>query len=106
MDVTFTQEGFWYTVKKYCVNMGKSTVESALCLYYALDSEKCSKLDRTTIYGALAYFLSPIDLIPDLTPILGYTDDAAVIAAAMVKVIGCIDEIVKAKARSKTNEIF
>lgn len=32
------------------------------------------------IGGALLYVLSPIDLIPDFIPIIGYLDDAAVIA--------------------------
>ncbi len=31
--------------------------------------------------SALAYFVSPIDLIPDVLPVAGYLDDAAVIAA-------------------------
>ncbi len=35
----------------------------------------------SSIGGALLYVLSPIDLIPDFIPVLGYLDDAAVIAA-------------------------
>jgi uncharacterized membrane protein YkvA (DUF1232 family) len=30
--------------------------------------------------GAIAYFVSPVDLIPDFIPVAGYVDDAAVIA--------------------------
>lgn len=36
-----------------------------------------------TIVAALVYFLSPIDLIPDFLPIIGYVDDAAVIGFAI-----------------------
>lgn len=36
---------------------------------------------------ALLYFISPIDLIPDPIPVVGYLDDAAVIAAC-VKMVG------------------
>jgi uncharacterized membrane protein YkvA (DUF1232 family) len=35
----------------------------------------------SSIGGALLYVLSPIDLIPDFIPVIGYLDDAAVIAA-------------------------
>ncbi|HSI69033.1 MAG TPA: YkvA family protein [Gillisia sp.] len=35
----------------------------------------------SSIGGALLYVLSPIDLIPDFLPVIGYLDDAAVIAA-------------------------
>jgi len=41
-------------------------------------------LPATTILGgiaALLYFVDPLDLIPDAVPVLGYLDDAAVIAA-------------------------
>ncbi|MHB8065249.1 MAG: YkvA family protein [Ruminiclostridium sp.] len=39
-----------------------------------------------TIVAALAYFLSPIDLIPDPIPVIGYVDDAAVIGLAIMAV--------------------
>ncbi len=47
-------------------------------------------LDRTTplhvkgmLLGAIAYFVLPTDAIPDVMPVLGFTDDAAVLAAAL-----------------------
>jgi len=106
MNETFTEKGFWEKVASYCFDIGKSGVDQALRLYYALESENCSVKDRVTIYGALAYLLSPIDAIPDLTPVLGYTDDIAIIAAALISVASCIDETVKEKAWRKVNEIF
>ena len=41
---------------------------------------------KLTLAGALAYFVMPIDLIPDFLPLVGFTDDAAVIAAALAAV--------------------
>jgi uncharacterized membrane protein YkvA (DUF1232 family) len=38
---------------------------------------------KAALLGALAYFVLPIDLIPDILPVLGYADDAAVLAAAL-----------------------
>lgn len=35
------------------------------------------------VLGALIYFLSPVDLIPDILPVIGKLDDAAVIAIAL-----------------------
>jgi uncharacterized membrane protein YkvA (DUF1232 family) len=35
------------------------------------------------LVGALAYFVLPADVIPDILPVVGYTDDAAVLAAAI-----------------------
>ena len=38
---------------------------------------------KTLIIGGLAYFVSPVDAIPDIAPIVGYLDDAGVISATM-----------------------
>jgi uncharacterized membrane protein YkvA (DUF1232 family) len=38
---------------------------------------------KATLVGALAYFVLPTDFIPDVLPVIGYTDDAAVLAAAI-----------------------
>ena len=35
------------------------------------------------LLGAIAYFVLPTDLIPDYIPVVGYTDDAAVLATAV-----------------------
>jgi uncharacterized membrane protein YkvA (DUF1232 family) len=35
------------------------------------------------LLGAIAYFILPFDFIPDMLPILGFTDDAAVLATAI-----------------------
>jgi uncharacterized membrane protein YkvA (DUF1232 family) len=38
---------------------------------------------KAALVGALAYFVLPADVIPDVLPIIGYSDDAAVLAAAI-----------------------
>lgn len=45
---------------------------------------------RMTLLAALGYFVLPVDALPDIMPILGFTDDAAVIAAALAAVAGSI----------------
>ena len=84
----------------------KDSLEQVFRLYYALESEKCSAKHKTIIYGALAYLVSPIDIIPDLTPLLGYTDDMGLIATALVAVAVCIDDVVKTKAKEKVDELL
>lgn len=44
------------------------------------------------IVSALLYFLSPVDLIPDLIPVAGYADDAAVLAACLTLVSSDVKE--------------
>lgn len=102
----FNDNSFWDKCKKYCKSIGEECLEKALYLYYATESDKCHIGHKTAIYGALGYLISPIDALPDFTPVLGYTDDASVIAGALVAVASCIDSKVKAKARNRTKEFF
>ncbi len=50
--------------------------------YCALDRQTPFKV-KAVLIGALAYFVLPTDVIPDVLPVIGYTDDAAVLAAAV-----------------------
>jgi uncharacterized membrane protein YkvA (DUF1232 family) len=43
---------------------------------------------RWRLWGLLAYLLSPVDLVPDVVPVLGYADDVVVVALALRWVVG------------------
>ena len=61
---------------------------------------------KAGIFGALGYLISPIDFIPDLLPVVGYTDDAAAIAAAIALANIYIDDDVKWKAKQKIADLL
>lgn len=67
-------------------------------LYCALDPTTDKKV-QLILFGATAYFLMPADAIPDVFPIIGFTDDAAVIAAAIAAVRTSINDSHRDKAR-------
>jgi uncharacterized membrane protein YkvA (DUF1232 family) len=102
----YSEDGFFNKCKKYAFAIGEECLEKAFTLYYATESENCTLAHKTAIYGALAYLVSPIDAIPDLTPILDYTDDMGVIALALTSVATCIDKKVKGKAKNKVADLF
>ena len=60
---------------------------------------------RLTLLGALGYFVLPVDALPDIMPLLGFTDDAAVIAAALAAVAGSITVEHRARARATMAEL-
>lgn len=71
-----------------------------LAAYYcALDPLTPLKV-RLTLLGALVYFITPIDLLPDVIAVLGFSDDAAVLFAAIRAVSSSIrpDHYDKAEA--------
>lgn len=57
------------------------------------------------ILGALLYFLSPVDLVPDFLPGVGYLDDAAVIAVCLKLVKGDVDRYMEWKVEQGTKII-
>src|SRR5574344_920364 len=56
--------------------------KDALSMYYCFRDEETPLWVKTSIVGALGYFICPIDAIPDAIPIVGWLDDAGVISAA------------------------
>ena len=97
----YSDSSFWDKVKKFALTAGKEVIEKALWLYYAAQRPETPKWAKTAIYGALAYFISPIDAIPDVTPLVGFTDDLGALAAAIAMTSAYINEDVKRKTSEK-----
>lgn len=64
-------------------NAGRLVVERAVTLYVILTDRETPMWARALIVGALGYFLNPMDLVPDVIPVLGYADDAAVMGIVL-----------------------
>ena len=57
--------------------------EDLLTAYYCAFDRATPSHVRVALLGALAYFISPLDILPDLLPIVGLTDDAAILAGVV-----------------------
>ena len=76
------EEGrFWQKLRASALKAGRKLVRVALELYYVAKDRDTPGWVRTAIYGGLAYFILPLDFLPDLTPLIGYSDDLAVLMA-------------------------
>ncbi len=102
----YSEDSFWGKIKKYAKAAGVEVIEKALQLYYALQNANTPAWAKTVIVGALGYFISPIDAIPDITPLIGYGDDLGVLAAAIAMVSTHITDDIKEKATTKSKEWF
>ena len=71
---------FWRKLGSFAAQM--PFAEDVLTIYYCALDRQTPTYVRVALFGALAYFIDPFDLIPDVLPIIGLTDDAAVIATA------------------------
>lgn len=70
-------------------------------LYYAYQDPKLDLLPKIIILFTLGYALSPIDLIPDFIPVLGYLDDLVIVPALISLSIKLIPKEIFASAREK-----
>lgn len=68
--------------------------------------EEVPMKNKAIIVGALGYFILPIDLIPDVTPGVGYTDDIGILLSALWQVSIFIDTDVKNQAKEKLKDWF
>jgi uncharacterized membrane protein YkvA (DUF1232 family) len=97
-DEILVRQGFWQKARK---TIGKVpfTEEAVAAFYCATDSATPFPI-RATLFGALAYFVVPIDVIPDILLGLGFTDDAAVLFAAFTAAKAHITEAHRGRART------
>jgi uncharacterized membrane protein YkvA (DUF1232 family) len=103
---SYSDDGFWDKVKHYAKAAGEGVLTPALKMYYAATDADTPLWAKTAIYGALGYFISPIDAIPDIVPLAGYTDDLGVLTAAIAATAAHIKDEHVAKAKATLAQWF
>ena len=75
----FSDNAFWSKLQSLSGNGWCEMLKQVVTLYVLLKDSSTSMTLKITLIGALGYFIAPIDAIPDLIPLLGYTDDMSII---------------------------
>jgi uncharacterized membrane protein YkvA (DUF1232 family) len=83
-DEAQVRGGFWRKLKRVVAQI--PFAEDLLAAYYCATDRTTPTYVRAVLFGALAYFILPADVIPDVIAMVGFTDDAAVLAAAIAAV--------------------
>lgn len=78
--------------------------KQVLIIYFAYRDPRIGLLPRALVFIAIAYALSPIDLIPDFIPIFGLLDDIVILPAIIALAIKLIPPEVIIAARQKAEE--
>lgn len=102
----YSKKSLFNKIRLVFSKAGVSVVYGALLLYYALQDSNIPIKAKATIIGALGYFISPIDLIADPVPVVGYGDDLTAIVTSLGVISIFITPEIKRKAREKTKEWF
>lgn len=104
--IQYSNEQFWGKIKKAAGKNGGLMLEQAFVLFYGLKDPAVPAWAKATIVGALTYFIWIPDLIPDIIVGVGYTDDASVIAGALITVEVYISPATRLRAKKKVEEIL
>src|ERR687892_2400004 len=97
------EKRFWAKLRRVVARV--PFAEDVVAAYYcALDRDTPGYV-RAVLFGALAYFIPPTDMVPDVLAGLGFTDDASVIAAAMAAVGRHIEPRHREQARERLERL-
>lgn len=99
----YSDDSFWDKVGSSAKAAGKKALTPAFQLYYAQEQDETPGWAKALVYSSLAYFILPVDAVPDPLP-GGYLDDAALMAGTITTIAKYITPVVKRKATIKLNE--
>jgi uncharacterized membrane protein YkvA (DUF1232 family) len=93
---------FWDKLKRVASRI--PFAEDLVAAFYCATDPQTPSRVKLILLGAIAYFILPTDAVTDLLPLIGFADDAAVLAAAITQVASSITEEHRAKARKSLGE--
>ncbi len=96
-DQARVDKGFWPKARRLAQRL--PFMEDLLAAYFCATDPNSPLHVRAVLMGALAYFVIPLDLLPDFIAFLGYSDDATVLYGAIRTVADNITPVHRTKAR-------
>jgi uncharacterized membrane protein YkvA (DUF1232 family) len=103
----YSEKRFWKKIKNVAKKLGATVLRPVFQLYYMLQSDSVPFKHKAYIIGALGYFILPLDFIPEsIFPLIGYTDDLAVMTYVLKVVKDSITPEIKIQADTKLNELL
>jgi uncharacterized membrane protein YkvA (DUF1232 family) len=101
-ETTISEPDFWSKITNAVASAGQEILGHVLDLYFAMRHEMPAWA-QALVAAALAYFISPVDAVPDVIPFIGYGDDAVVLTSA---VRAYITDQVKEQSRVVLRRLF
>ncbi len=96
-DEERVRRAFWPKAKRVAAKL--PFAQDLLAAYYCAFDHSTPLQVKAALLGALAYFVLPADAMPDILPLLGYTDDALVLVTALRMVSGHVRDEHREAAR-------
>ncbi len=100
VNARLVKRGFWPKLRRVAAHI--PFAGEVASLWFAASDRETPAAGKAMMLAALAYFVMPVDALPDWLPALGFTDDAAVIAAA----IGLAGRMIKPAHRKAAKDLL
>ena len=98
-DEETVRRAFWEKLRRFAARL--PFAEDLLAAYYCAFDRDTPFQVKAALVGALAYFVLPFDAMPDIMPLLGFADDAAILATALRMVANHLTPAHRAAAKRK-----
>lgn len=102
----YNEENFYNKIKKYGKKIGITPIYLSFLIFHSIKSKEIPTFMKAPLLGAIGYFVSFIDFLPDLTPIIGYCDDVTIIVSSLVLISTKITPTIREEAKYSTRKIF
>ena len=102
----YDEDSFWKKLKHLASNVGSKVLYPALQLYFLLQAKDVPVKAKTLIVGALGYLILPADLVPDVIPALGFTDDLTALMVALRTLNKYLTPDINARAKDQANKLL
>ena len=103
-DQTRVERDFWQKLKATCRKI--PFIDDLTAIYYCAMDPTTPVQVKAILFGALAYFIVPTDLVPDFLIGLGFVDDAGVLYAAIRAVLPHIKPDHRSRAKEALDRIL
>lgn len=102
----FTESSFKEKLQRMATAAGAKVVYAALLLYYLMKNPMVPIRAKIIITAALGYFIFPTDAIPDIAPMIGFSDDLGVLMFALSQIGEHITPEIKIQATQQLQRWF
>lgn len=102
----YSERSLWKKIREMSKAAGTQVIYAVLLLFYVMKNSNVSLKTKLAITAALGYFIFPADAIPDLAPLIGFSDDLGVLLFALTQIAASITPEIKSQAKEKLNEWF
>jgi uncharacterized membrane protein YkvA (DUF1232 family) len=98
------ERDFWQKLKATCRKI--PFIDDLTAVYYCAIDPATPLQVKAILFGALAYFVMPFDIVPDFVAIFGFGDDAAVLYAAVRAVLPHIKPEHRLRAKEALDKLL